>query len=65
MIVVIIPSVIGVLILVVVAYFLGKKLNEIRKKRANELKDDFEYTSSEAINDENNKEKDILGIQKE
>ena len=65
MIVVIIPSVIGVIILVVVAYFLGKKLNEIRKKRANELKDDFEYTSSEAINDENNKEKDVLGIQKE
>ena len=37
------------------AYFLGKKLNENRKKRANELNDeDFEYSSSNSINSTDN-----------
>ena len=29
--------------LVIIAYFIGKKINEQRKKRANELQDDYEY----------------------
>ena len=48
--------------LVVVAYFIGKKINEQRKKRANELDDDYDYYSNKnkTINDinevdENNK----------
>ena len=58
-------SVISVLVLAVIAYFLGKKLNENRKKRANELKDDFDYSTSDSINsNESNLEKDILGLKK-
>ena len=38
-------------VLLVTGYFLGKKLNEMRKKRANELNDDFDYS---AKNNENN-----------
>lgn len=38
--------------LVIIAYFIGKKINEQRKKRANELADDYEYYSS-PINDIN------------
>ena len=37
--------------LVAVGYFFGKKLNETRKKRANELGDDFDYNGR---NNENN-----------
>ena len=38
--------IIGIAILIVLAYFLGKKLNENRKRRANELKDDdFDYSA--------------------
>ena len=37
-----------IIILLVIAYFVGKKINEHRKKRANELKDDnYEYFSSD------------------
>ena len=32
--------------LVVIAYFIGKKINEQRKKRANELEDDYDYYSN-------------------
>ena len=41
--------------LVVVAFFVGKKINEQRKKRANELDDDYDYYSNKnkAINDIN------------
>lgn len=47
---IIIEVIIGI-ILVVIAYFIGKKINESRKKRANELNDDnYEYTE----NTENN-----------
>ena len=48
--------IIGICFLIVIilaggAYYLGKKLNENRKKRANELNDeDFEYSSSKSIN---------------
>ena len=39
-------------LLVALAYFLGKKLNENRKKRANELNDDdFDYSSDKKNND--------------
>ena len=38
------------LLLVVIAYFIGKKINEQRKKRANELNDNYEYTSGEENN---------------
>ena len=63
---IIIISIISVLVLAAISYFLGKKLNENRKKRANELKDeDFEYSTSDSINsNENSLEKDILGIKK-
>ena len=46
------------LCLVFAAYFSGKKINEQRKKRANELEDDYEYYSNnkKGINDINEKE---------
>ena len=64
---IIIISVFLIIIFVVIAYFLGKKLNENRKKRANELTDeDFEYSTSDSINSiENTQEKDILGFKKD
>ena len=68
-IIIVVVCVIGAIGLSIGAYFLGKKLNEIRKRRANELKDDFDYTTTEKINDnkegENNNENDVLGIQKD
>jgi len=49
-------------ILVLIAYFIGKKINEQRKKRANELIDDYEYYSNtkkdnKDINNSNNSQK--------
>ena len=63
---IIVISVILILILGTIGYFLGKKMNENRKKRANELRDeDFEYSTSDSINSvENTQEKDILGFKK-
>ena len=47
---IIIEIIIGIL-LVVGAYFIGKKINEQRKKRANELKDDnYDYSANEEKN---------------
>ena len=45
------------LCLIVIAYFIGKKINEQRKKRANELDDDYEYENYEnkINNDESRK----------
>ena len=44
------------IILVLIAYFIGKKINEQRKKRANELTDDdYEYQPENGTNDINNK----------
>ena len=44
----IILEILVISILLVIAYFIGKKINEHRKKRANELKDDnYEYFSSD------------------
>ena len=40
--------------LVIIAFFIGKKINEKRKKRANELQDDYEYYSNNK-NDINDK----------
>ena len=42
------------IILVLIAYFIGKKINEQRKKRANELADDYEYHTENDTNDINN-----------
>ena len=44
--------------LIVVAYFIGKKINEQRKKRANELEDDYDYyaNKNKSINDINEKD---------
>jgi len=56
---------IGVIILVGLAYYLGKTLNDKRKKRANELTDDFDYVSGKPINsNEGNQEGNVgnLGI---
>ena len=63
---VIVICIILILILGIAGYFLGKKMNENRKRRANELKDeDFEYSTSDSINSgENTQGKDILGIKK-
>ena len=36
--------------LVIVAYFIGKKINEQRKKRANELEDDYDYYTNKKTN---------------
>ena len=52
----IISIIIFIGLLVVLAYFLGKKLNENRKKRANELNEDYDY-SAENKNETNNEEK--------
>jgi len=41
---------IGIIILVGLAYYLGKVLNDKRKKRANELNDDFDYAPGKPIN---------------
>ena len=50
----IIILVIIVAILVAVAYYFGKKFNESRKRRANELNDDdFEYSSGKKLNSNN------------
>ena len=44
----IILEVVAIIILIVIAFFLGKKINENRKKRANELNDDnYDYISNE------------------
>ena len=56
---------IGIIILVVLAFYLGKFFNEKRKKRANELTDDFDYSSDKPFNsNETNKEENDgnLGI---
>ena len=42
------------IILVLIAYFIGKKINEQRKKRANELADDYDYHTENDTNDINN-----------
>ena len=44
--------------LVIIAYFIGKKINEQRKKRANELQDDYEYYINNKSNINNKNEKD-------
>ena len=36
--------------LVIIAFFIGKKINEQRKKRANELQDDYEYYANNKNN---------------
>ena len=54
-------------LLVLIAYFIGKKINEQRKKRANELIDDYEYYSNpkkdtnDINNDSNNNKKKNTG----
>ena len=50
--------------LVIVAYFIGKKINEQRKKRANELQDDYDYYTNNkvGINDINEKEENNENI---
>jgi len=40
----------------VVGYFLGKYINKMRKKRANELVDDYDYNAKTDNNEETNKE---------
>jgi hypothetical protein len=40
-------------VLVAAAYYFGKKFNESRKKRANELNDDFDYSSGNKLNSNN------------
>jgi flagellar basal body-associated protein FliL len=47
--------VIGVILLIGLAYFLGKKFNESRKRRANELRDDdFDYSADKKGNSNSN-----------
>ena len=43
---IIIEIIVGIL-LVVIAFYIGKKINEHRKKRANELSDNYDYTAEE------------------
>ena len=51
----IILIILGVALLIGLAYFLGKKLNENRKKRANELNDDdFDYSAEKKLNSNSN-----------
>ena len=45
----------GIVVLLIITgvlcYFLGKNINQLRKKKANELEDDYEYTQkNDAIN---------------
>ena len=51
------------LLLVLLAYFIGKKINEQRKKRANELIDDYDYysNSKKDINNNSNNNKNNKG----
>ena len=62
---IIVIFIISVLIFAGFAYFLGKKLNAKRKKKANELNDeDFEYSTSDSINSSENPVENTLGIKK-
>ena len=47
---IIIEIIVGIL-LVVIAFYIGKKINEHRKKRANELTDNYDYTAEENTED--------------
>ena len=38
----------------VLFYFIGKNLNKLRKRKANELNDEYDYTSAEQSNSINN-----------
>ena len=51
-------------LLVILAYFLGKKLNENRRKRANELNEDYDYSegNKNEANNENEAKQDSLLI---
>ena len=51
------------LLLVLLAYFIGKKINEQRKKRANELIDEYDYYSNpkKDINNISNNNKNNKG----
>ena len=53
-------------ILILIAYYMRKKINEQRKKRANELIDNYEYysNSKKDINDINNEISDNKNIKK-
>ena len=55
---IVIEIIVGIL-LVVVAFFIAKKIYEKRKKRANELTDNYDYTSAE-INDTNGAENNLI-----
>ena len=48
--------------LIIIAYLIGKKIHEQRKKRANELQDDYEYylNNKKDINNKNEKDKNTI-----
>ena len=51
----IIVGIIGGILLILVGYFIGKYIYQVRKKRANELLDEYDYTQNdEKNNDANN-----------
>ena len=55
--VIIAVGIIIVIILIIVAFFLGKCFYQNRKRKANELIDDFDYESKKANNEKNEDEK--------
>ena len=50
----IIVGIIGGLLLILVGYFIGKYIYQVRKKRANELLDEYDYTQNDEKNDNTN-----------
>ena len=42
------------ILLILVGYFIGKYIYQVRKKRANELLDEYDYTQNEGKNDNDN-----------
>ena len=50
----IIVGIIAGLLLILVGYFIGKYIYQVRKKRANELLDEYDYTQNDEKNDNTN-----------
>ena len=42
------------MLLILVGYFIGKYIYQVRKKRANELLDEYDYTQNDEKNDNTN-----------
>ena len=50
----IIVGIVGGILLILLGYFIGKYIYQVRKKRANELLDEYDYTQNDEKNDKDN-----------